>query len=134
MKIKLLLFTTCLLVLNTGCFKNGAPSCTNKEVKATVMELYLEVSGSGYSLGKLTLPNTMTSLDNVRPTSYDKEIKLRTCKANAHFDTGDVMEIEYTVQLMEDTNQPYIELKNDFAQQLLQQKIYENLNKNFQKK
>jgi len=117
----------------TGCLKYEAPKCSNPDVELLVKQLYKD------SLNKLTnnpmtaifitaMPKEIKKLTYIRPTSYNKEISLRECKAEAVFDKNISAAIHYNVQLTEDQSDKYIvELDTTFMEGLMQKSLLNGL-------
>lgn len=120
-----------ILFFLSGCFKTEAPKCSDQEIQESVKEVYGNINNniqnsdntflSGFSQ---VLPHKILSLESFRAIAYDKEIKLRSCKAQATFDTNQTLELNYTVQLSEeDSNEYYVELDTVFLETLIQQNL-----------
>lgn len=129
--MKLVLPTILLTILMTGCFNTDAPKCSNDDVQETVKQVYENVLENAQNSDNIilagftkSLPTSITELSSFRAVAYDKSVKLRTCKADALFDTNQTIEISYTVQLdEEDSDQFYVELDTEFMETLMQQNI-----------
>jgi len=132
MKIKNIIIAGATLFLLSGCFKQEAPKCSDKDVKNLVKSLYQD------SLKQLSnnpmaalfigaLPKEMTSLTSVRSVAYDEKVGLRSCKAEAHFNNKTV-NIKYTVQLNEENSDEfYVELDTAFLEGLIQQSMMQGI-------
>ncbi len=112
-----------LLVTFSGCFNNEPPKCSDEGVKQTLKDLYTrwtDPNSKEKLLVSALLPQTISEISSFRSVSYDKETKLRSCKASAKFQNGSEAAIEYTVQTNEeDSSQYYVELSADFLQSLI---------------
>jgi len=126
--VKLFLLAAPLLALS-GCLDSQAPECSDESVIETVKNIYTEIPEKNKDnpiAGMLmkTLPKSITSLDSIRPISYDENVKLRTCKAQATLENDQIIDLQYTVQSVEnDTDQFYVELNTDFIEGLLMTNI-----------
>lgn len=112
-----------------GCLNSETPECSDDTVIDTVKEVYTEMftknNANPLVAGLLkTLPKTISSLDSIRPISYDENVNLRTCKAQATLANNQTVDIQYTVQSVEKENgQFYVELNTDFLQNLMMSNI-----------
>ena len=126
--VKLFMVAAPILVLS-GCFETQAPECSDEAVIETVKNIYTELPEKNKDnpiagMFMKTLPKSITSLDSIRPISYDENIKLRTCKAQATLENQQTIDLQYTVQTMEkDPDQFYVELNTDFLEGLLMNNI-----------
>ena len=125
-----------MLMLN-GCFKTEAPQCSSEEVTGMVQQIYgkhMKDMGEDNILAQVlfaTVPKKISKIDSARAVSYDENIHLRSCKAQAYFESNTTAPIEYTVQLDEkDSDQIYVELKMDFVEDLAQQGMMNQIMKN----
>ncbi len=125
-----------MLILN-GCFNTEAPKCSDEKIEKMVKEIYadhvktLSTENILAQLLLVTVPKKIVKLDAARPVSYDEKITLRSCKANATFETNITVPVEYTVQLDEkNKEQIYVELKLDFLEDLAQQGMMDQFMKN----
>ena len=117
------------VVFGLNACSKETPKCSDEDVQVLVSNLYadmLENSAQNILLSAFLVnaPKSLDRLESVRAVSYDKEVKLRECKAVAHFENGYTADIEYTVQLSETNHDEfYVELKGDFLQQLMMNSI-----------
>ncbi len=117
-------------------FVKKAPKCSDENVVQTVKNIYAGLPEQIKQTNPLAaafmqnIPKEITIIQDIRPTSYDKEINLRQCKANALLDDNKTMEISivYTVQLSQENNDEYyVELDTSFLEGLMQQSIMNGL-------
>ena len=67
-------------------------------------------------------------MNSVRAISYDEVVKLRTCRAEAVFDTNQTANIEFTVQLNEENSDEfYVDLDTEFVEGLMQQSLMQGM-------
>jgi hypothetical protein len=138
--MKTLIATTLLAstLLLTGCFNTDAPKCSDKEVTDLVKNIYSDwVNNAEQSQNPMlamflnNLPKNITDISSARATSYDKEIKLRTCKADITFDNNATTSLMYTVQITEeDSENFYVELNSDSLEGIMQQSMMSNIYNN----
>ncbi|QOP40249.1 hypothetical protein [Sulfurimonas marina] len=137
--MKIFIPTVLLALFMSGCFSDNAPKCSNEDVQDTVKQVYTNILDNAQNSNNLflagftkSLPKAMVELSSFRAVAYDETVKLRSCKAEALFDTDQTMEISYTVQLDEqDSDQFYVELDTAFMETLMQQSIMQEVfNKN----
>ncbi len=125
-KIYMLALMLAIITL-TGCVKTEAPKCSDSEVESTLKKIYTQQmeKTSANMLAQVLLasvPKTISEINSARPISYDENINLRSCKAEATLGKDITSTIEYTVQLDEKNNgQFYVELQMDFIEDLAQQ-------------
>jgi hypothetical protein len=131
-----LLLASTMLMLG-GCFKSEAPKCSDPQVIQLVEQIYeqniadMAKDNPMFAIIKEAVPSKIVSIDSARPVKYDENIKLRSCKAIAHFDDNRTANIEYTVQLDEKkSDEFYVELKFDFIQGLAQQGMMQQIMNN----
>lgn len=80
---------------------------------------------------KDTLPDNIVAISSTRAVSYDKEIKLRHCKADVSLDNDTSSSLLYSVQVdEEDTDNFYVELDSDSLGTIAQQATMRQLLKN----
>lgn len=128
---KNMILTVSVLIF-TGCLNSEAPECSDSDVKETVKSIYSEIPEknkdnpiSGMLLN--ALPKSITSLESIRPISYDEKVKLRTCKAQATFENGQTADLQYTVQSVESKDEQfYVEIDTGFIEGLMMQNIMKN--------
>ena len=117
------------LVMLSGCLNTEAPECSDEDVVGTVKNIYAELPEKNKDnpiagMFMKTLPKSITSLESIRPVSYEENVKLRTCKAQATLENGQTIDIQYTVQSVEnDSAQFYVELNTDFIENLMMTNI-----------
>ena len=135
MKVKILTALLASSILLTGCFNTQAPKCSDNEVKELVKNIYaewvfnLEASDNPMlAMFLSSLPKGIDTLDSARATSYDKEIKLRKCKADVTFDNNTNATLMYTVQINEEESDNfYVELDSDSLEAIMQQSMMSNI-------
>lgn len=122
------------VLLLTGCFETKAPMCSDNDVAELVEEIYaehVEELDNDNPMSAMyidVLPKKIIKLDSARAVRYDKEVKLRECKAVAYFDNNQTQDIEYTVQLNEqDDTQFYVELDLSFVEDLVKAGLLQNV-------
>jgi hypothetical protein len=131
--MKTAIITLLVAMLMSGCFNSEAPKCSDKDVQNTVKDLYtqlLDNTSKNILLSGLVgnLPKNITEISSIRAISYDKSVKLRTCKADAQLDSNQSMQISYTVQLNEeDSDTFYVELDSSFLEGLVQKSLMKNI-------
>jgi hypothetical protein len=133
MKIVTIATACALTFMLSGCFESEAPKCSDPAVKGLVKNLY-QNSVKELSNNPMTaifiaaLPKEIRSFSAVRPVAYDEKVKLRSCKAEAHFDGNVTANIEYTVQLSEENPEEfYVELDTAFMEGLVQQSMMQGI-------
>ncbi|MFA5232941.1 MAG: hypothetical protein WC390_00970 [Sulfurimonas sp.] len=131
--LKLSLAVPFVLLLN-GCFDETV-KCSDEMVKETIKEIYTEQIQSGASNPLLAamsanFPN-LISIESIRPISYNKEVKMRECKAVMHFENETTADLSYTIQTNEDNGDDYyIELDKAFLESLIMSSMMSGLGSN----
>lgn len=105
-----------------------AAECGDKDVVSLVKNIYVDMikETANNPLTKIftsNLPKSIVSLKSARSSKYDKEIYLRSCKAEAQLENGQKVNIEYTVQYLPEEKDTMVELSSDFLEPLMQQSI-----------
>ena len=133
--MKITFLTLLLAFLMTGCFNNEPPKCSDESVHVTLQDVYLQVldnindSGNPFLAGfSKNLPQNLMSLSSVRAVSYDEAVLLRSCKADALFDNGETVGINYTVQANEENSDEfYVELETEFLEGMMQKSMMQGI-------
>ena len=118
----------------SGCLQTEAPKCSDSDVTGLVEQIYaehieeLKKDNPMAAMYVEMVPKKIVKIDSARAMRYDKEVKLRECKAVAYFENNQSSDIEYTVQLDEqDESQFYVELDLDFLEDLLKSGLWKNI-------
>lgn len=133
--MKITAISLLFLIFLSGCFKHETPQCSDIKVQQSVKTLYIQILQNSQTaknpfLAGFTnnLPQSIQSLSLIRSVSYDDELKIRTCKANALFDNNQSINIEYTIQINEKNSDDfYIELDTEFLEEMMQQNIMQGI-------
>lgn len=95
---KLILLSSFGGLLTISC-SNGAPKCSDTEVRLLVMELSKEQYGE----------NGFPSVSNIRLNDKDNDLRKCECEAEVVFTNGNRYDVTYTAQYTED-GKVYVEL------------------------
>ena len=125
-------------LLLTGCFNTDTPKCSDAEVTGLVQEIYTgwvknveNAQNPMLAMFLKNLPQKITDISSARATSYEKEIKLRTCKADIDFENNTTSTLVYTVQITEEDKENfYVELDSDSLETIMQQSMMSNFYNN----
>ena len=134
-KVSTILLGSVVAVSFSGCLSSEAPKCSSDEAIESVKSLYIDmqenVKSNPYAaLFASSLPKEMTSIESIRPVSYDENIKMRSCKATAKLENGSEIDIEYTIQLNEEnSDEYYVELSSSFLEALMMQNMMKSIMK-----
>jgi|TARA_R110002033_G_scaffold29007_5_gene65304 hypothetical protein len=112
----------------------SAPECSDKSVKDLVITLYGDIVKQSKD-NPLTnifaqgIPSSLKSVNTARSTDYNKDILLRSCRAEGITDNGIEISIKYTVQFLKEENDFMVELDSDFLEGLMQKSIMDTISK-----
>jgi len=121
------------IIAFSGC-STDTPKCSDVRVKTKVINTYKkwkdELNNTKNPLFEIFLkgkiPNLLV-LKNARAISYNKEIKLRECKAEAIFDNNQTWTIHYTVQNSEENPRDfYVEISKKSLDKVAKESIVES--------
>lgn len=125
--IYILAIAVSFMNLNINNLFVSTPKCSSDEVKTLVQDIYSNMINNNDNIllqaYMAKAPKYIDSLNSIRTVSFDENVNLRECKAVANFENGSSADIEYSVQISDNNEEFYVELKKDFLQQIMMQSI-----------